>query len=332
MSRPGGAARRADIIGRGMTVPGRSVERATERRRARPPRLIFLHIPKTGGTTLRQIIERQYAPTRAYFQRGGDPLQAAYLEALRRGSLEEQTGILASRHDAELRELRAGRASGDLRLVAGHYWYGLHEELPGDWVYSTMLRDPIDRVLSLYAHRVRYHGVDMDVETYLERAVDFDQHDGQTRRFAPPADRQWAPCTRDHLELAEERLRTRFAIVGLTERFDESLVLMARSFGWRNLGYAPALVSESRPRPEDLSARARRLLERQNELDLELFGLARQLFDERVAREEPLDGDLEHLRRSKARYRRFSLAYRAWRRARRASAAARWRRGRAARP
>ncbi|MEO5579030.1 MAG: hypothetical protein ABIR58_00110 [Gemmatimonadaceae bacterium] len=61
------------------------------------------------------------------------------------------------------------------------------------------------------------------------REVDNDQ----TRRIAgeePPLGR----CTSAMFELAKQNLRRHFRVVGVTDRFDETLLLMKQAFGWTN--------------------------------------------------------------------------------------------------
>ena len=84
--------------------------------------LIFLHIPKTAGTTLNRIIEWQYNPLSIFTI---DPY-----------------GIRATAERLqELPEERRRR----LRMVRGHCYYGLHKLLPQGATYITMLRDPVKR-------------------------------------------------------------------------------------------------------------------------------------------------------------------------------------------
>ena len=69
--------------------------------------LIFLHIPKTAGTTLNRIIEWQYSPFEIFTM---DPYRI-------RATPER------------LKRLPEGRRRR-LRVVRGHMFYGVHECLP----------------------------------------------------------------------------------------------------------------------------------------------------------------------------------------------------------
>ena len=39
-----------------------------------------------------------------------------------------------------------------LRMVMGHFAFGLHDMIDGSKTYLTILRDPVERILSLYFH------------------------------------------------------------------------------------------------------------------------------------------------------------------------------------
>src|SRR5436190_12993174 len=94
--------------------------------------LIFLHIPKTAGTTLNRIIEWQY-----------NPLSIFTLDPYRFRATAERFKTLP--------EARRRR----FRVVRGHLYYGLHEFLPQGATYITMLREPVARLLSTYAFILR---------------------------------------------------------------------------------------------------------------------------------------------------------------------------------
>ena len=98
-------------------------------RRARDagrPTLLFIHLPRSGGGAVREVLE-QVIPE-------GE-----------RASVYEGTALDAGTF-AQLPE--AQRAA--LSVVVGDFTYGFHEHIPGPARYAVMLRHPISRVLSLY--------------------------------------------------------------------------------------------------------------------------------------------------------------------------------------
>ena len=73
-------------------------------------------------------------------------------------------------------------------------------------------------------------------------------------------------------------------MVGLTERFDESFILMRRAIGWRLPMYMTRNVSKGPPPPPPSDV-ALQLIRDRNRLDLELYEYARELFAAAAARE-----------------------------------------------
>jgi hypothetical protein len=277
----------------------------TERR---PRTIFFLHIPKTAGLTLRGLISRQYARSQILVpSRTSHRGRTRFVRHLMEGDdapFPEREG----RTDPQRRIVSAlpGARLADLRVVMGHLWYGIHEEVPGPFTYLTILRDPVDRVLSTYHHRATRHGLAMSVEDYIrsERGIDLDN--GQTRRLAGarPSSPGTRPCPPEVFERAVTNMHEHFSVVGLTEQFELSILAMARTFRWRKLGFVSQNVSRSRPRVEDLSPEALAILRRHNEYDQELLELARRRLAEQV---ESLgidpERDVAALRRRRAVFR-----------------------------
>ena len=98
--------------------------------------VIFLHVPKTAGTTLNRLIEWEYPILQMY---SVDPVFSAW----------------SRKH---LRKLSVRRLR-QIRMLKGHMVFGMHEILPQPASYITVLRDPINRVLSAFyfMHNYRLH-------------------------------------------------------------------------------------------------------------------------------------------------------------------------------
>jgi hypothetical protein len=73
-------------------------------------------------------------------------------------------------------------------------------------------------------------------------ARDFDN--GQVRRLCGD-DFAFGACSPAHLARAKDNL-SRFAFTGLTERFDETVLLLASKLGWTSTLYVPKLVNRHR--------------------------------------------------------------------------------------
>jgi len=219
--------------------------------------LIFLHIPKTAGTTLNRIIEWQYSPFDVFTM---DPYRI-------RATPERL---------ARLPEARRRR----LRMVRGHMLYGIHECLPQGGTYFTMLRDPVARVLSAYHFVLRrplnpLHrkvkkerlGIEEYVRLFPER------HNLQCRLIAGVKSTQ----INDQrlIDRAKENLANSFSVVGISEQFEESLILMATTFGWQIPFYKNRKVSKARPQ---IDPATKEMIREYNRLDVELYEFGKQLF------------------------------------------------------
>lgn len=235
------------------------------------PVLLFLHIPKAAGTTLSEYLSGQCSgpilETQDDLFKGG-----IYYGAF--GFLKDPEELLPAYVIPYL-----GRA--DLRAVFGHFSFGIHSQVQRPWHYVTMLRNPVDRVLSLY-YFLNAGGAN-PIEDFFTNPTLRELDNDQTRRIAgvePP----FGQCTQNHLDMAKQNLREHFAMVGLAERFDASILLMKQKFGWeKQFGYYPRNVTHGRPIAESLPQNVITRIKELNQLDEELYQYAHQLMDEYIA-------------------------------------------------
>jgi hypothetical protein len=179
-------------------------------RRLASPTLIYLHLPKCGGTTLNRLIEWEYSPLRIY---SVDPsfFRWSWYRLLR------------------WPERRLAR----LEVIKGHMPFGIHRRLPHPATYITVLREPVERVISEYYFALHYrlhpqHRAmqSLSLEQY---AATTPHHNLQCKLLAGlpgPRDFLAGDCTEQTLETAKANLAGHFALAGLTERFDETLALL----------------------------------------------------------------------------------------------------------
>jgi hypothetical protein len=119
----------------------------------------------------------------------------------------------------------------------------------------------------------------MTIRCYLEDRVSLQADNFQTRLISGVwTDVAYGECDEATLALAKMNLAEHCAIVGLTKRFDESLMLLKRTFGWGNVFYRRRNVTQGPPRWETLSAETLAVLRAHNQLDLELYAFAEALF------------------------------------------------------
>lgn len=239
------------------------------------PVVIFLHIPKTGGMALTKVIQRSFPADRIY-----DVAQKR-----------------VSRIENDLRQL-AETDAARLRVVIGHQPFGLHTAVPGPAVYTTILRDPVKRLLSLY-HYAREQPGHFQHDTLTRGGMTLldlarDTANRQTRMIA--GRREGAPDAAD-LAQAKQHLEAHFPVVGLIERFEESVALMQGHLGWPLRPLTNENVTGRRSQREALSSDEERELRAINALDYELYEFAAARLAQQIDSQPP------PFRRSLARFR-----------------------------
>lgn len=240
-----------------------------------PSAAIFLHIPKTAGTTLLDILDRQY-PAAAIHSFGGD----AHASVAQFKAMDEQS-------------------RAQIRLLRGHMAYGLHEYLPRPAPYFTILRDPVARVISYYNYILRtpphylYETVtsnNMSLQELLESGLPLMMNDGQVRLISGVwGEPGFGEVTPEMLETAKKNLAESFIVVGLTEQFDRTLCLLKEKLNWSQpTTYQRLNVAPHSSKKSHLPAATLDLLKRANQQDGALYAFAQELFAQQCAQQGPL--------------------------------------------
>ena len=254
--------------------------------------ILFNHIPKTAGSTLKHILWSAVGGDRVLFSMGF--------------------------HDERLPGLREqlDRPLAGPHALVAHTGYGLHERLPGRHEYPafTILRDPVERTVSEYFAGVSKGRIaeGTPIEDFLADDVyrSFNRQTAFIGGLSARHNLDRVPARRDQYdaELLERAKRNLEAheVVGLTERFDETLLLLRDAYGWSAVStlYAPVNVSDRRRVAPDPSASELTSIRAANALDIELYEHARGLFEAGLAAQQ---SDPERRLR---RFRRLNGAYR----------------------
>lgn len=260
--------------------------------------LVFEHIPKTAGSTFRRLLRRRYGS--GLFIEGARFERRPELDLLRKRILE-------------------GRPP---RAISSHFGYGFHELLPGDLRYThfTFLRDPVKRTISHYYYALERGGVEPGTSlrefceaeeslVYPLRAWNFQTTFLSGLRVrATLAENPRPPRLEDHNEdllAAAMRNLDAFPSLGLVERFEESLLLFGRTFGWplHALCFVSLNRGKGRPARLELTDEDRAVLQKVNRLDAELYQHARERFEQLLAERVPdLPEQLRALRRMNSVY------------------------------
>lgn len=117
------------------------------------PRLLYIHVPKCGGTSFGSAVRLAYATSQATIRPGSS---RAICEALYPGI----EGTERTLRQYEIRTVLLGDLMGrGVACISAHVPYnaGLHERLDPDRKAVTLLREPVARFLSHYAYVQRHH-------------------------------------------------------------------------------------------------------------------------------------------------------------------------------
>jgi len=226
------------------------------------PVVLFVHIPKTAGTTFTEIAHRQYPVGTATWFHDEAP---------------------SPRFDALNEREKAG-----LRFIGGHMFFGLHEVLPRPCTYISFIRSPAARHVSLYHYLRREPPVtdrrkaarEMTLPEYSNS--EWPIWNDAVRRISGVGHKM-ETCTEDTLQQAKANLVRWFSVLGITERFDQSLVLMRKRLGWGFPFYRPLNVSSSRPSRQELSDEVTNIVTERDALDIQLYRFGCELFEDAVA-------------------------------------------------
>jgi len=161
----------------------------------------FIHIPKTAGTTLRYLFRQAFGARHCDVR---SPIH------------RRQSNQWLEACDLNLVKAVYPQLSG----ICGHRvccFSDLGKALP-DLKYFTVLRDPARRFVSNFQQYYLDKSEHYTVEQLKEFAADPIQRNVQTR---------WL-CGQEDAELAIKTMESRIGMVGLTEKFDESLLILKK--------------------------------------------------------------------------------------------------------
>lgn len=223
--------------------------------------LIYLHIPKAGGTTLNGVINQQYA----------------------RNKLFRFDGINNHQLFTDLPSTEQNK----IQLLRGHFAFGLHQFVSRPCTYFTVLRHPVKRVISQYYYiRNNPHNPQsqllqsISLEEYIlkEGKNLCNQQTNMISGLSTPKN-----CSDiEMLKMAQNNLDRYFTVVGITERFDETLLMLRQKLGWKMPYYVKQNTAKNFSQVKSISQSTINLIEEYGSLDLQLYERAKRKLQEQI--------------------------------------------------
>lgn len=233
------------------------------------PVLVFTHIPKTGGGSLTQIFRDNFPAE-----------QIMDISALRVRERSDAKAVLSQ---------EINRVAKSIQVIYGHvnFSYNVQQYLRRDCANMTLLREPVERVISLFyfvrqlkngnkiAEEINQKGISLDDFAVYETFQPLDNIQVRYLANSRGPDSNLTIADRHLLEEAKENLLKRFDIFGVTEHFDVFAERLCRRF---NLTYNPSvrLNDSGKPGLEMIAADTVNKIRERNSYDLELWQFAKK--------------------------------------------------------
>jgi hypothetical protein len=232
-------------------------------------KVIFIHIPKCGGTTINSILRKNYGKEKINRLRGGNKAKES-IEKLKKLTVNQQNIY---------------------SVYYGHIGFGIHKFLKNkNFHYVTFLRNPIDRLISHYYYVLRnpdhylYNKVyrKLSLKEYVSSNISHELYNGQTRLLCSNNGQDLTFLEKERLditdlEIAKQNLENFFSMVGIVEEFDTSLILLKKQIGLKNIYYYKKNVTNKKVK-ENIDNDVLAIIKENNKFDLALYQFAKELF------------------------------------------------------
>ncbi|GEN45505.1 sulfotransferase family 2 domain-containing protein [Alkalibacillus haloalkaliphilus] len=181
-----------------------------------------------------------------------------------------------------------------------HIWHNRYfEKLNERTTYLTMLRHPVDRVISTYYYIKQYKRdplnkivSSMTLEDFIEIVQD---HKIENKRYKSKSDirniryrtvnlstRYLASGDPDAIKRAKRNIRRHFAFVGIMDLYFESLYVMQKAYGWDFTSVKRKNVTQGKPKRKEIDSKIIQSIETYNNHDIELYKDAKKVLQKQL--------------------------------------------------
>lgn len=240
---------------------------------------IFFHATRGGGVTMKDILARQYDNIFDIFQ--------------------------FKNYDKRKKDLRLmpQRDQRKIELIRGHQYFGIHKELLQGCVYFTLLRHPVDRVISAYQNFRKTKdspnywwakAYTLELALEYKKFSEFNNYYTRVLANIRPDEVKYGEVENKHYQQARDNLREHF-LFAPSEQYDEMLVYLYHKLKWRKVPYYSRANSVKKKDRIEVDEETKRMIRRLNHYDLELYYYAKAEFAERVKEIPNFEYDVHNL-------------------------------------
>jgi len=235
-------------------------------------KFIFVHIPKTGGKSFRYILMNQFEKCNGF--KLSNPERIEWIS--------QQTPEDLLRFD----------------LIHGHFPYYFLPPMPKRFKFFTILRDPIERIISQYNYWMNSkRKFDLSIQHIVrekkmtfEEYVNSDLEEVKYWLFAYMTHLSDPTCYKGNdVEVVERRieqavraLATDFDFVGITEKYDEGLEYLSKRYPGFKKEYKPQNVTPQWEKTAEVTDELRSWLKDYLKPEYLIYNMAKKIFESRI--------------------------------------------------
>ena len=221
----------------------------------RPAPLLFEHIPKSGGTSVKHFLESQYPNSRMYLIDGMN--------------VQESIDKFFTLPEKERYRFE---------LILGHGAHKLRKDCNPKLKKATVFRDPIARIISHYyfvkessdhfLHKQVKKG--MTLEEYVSTDLSPELTNNYIRRFPGLHSDQAQQNAEESITTCFKIITEEYDYIGLLDQVDEFMNELAQGVGFKDR-FQPARRNVTKNKPKEIDDASMAAIIAKNHLDIELY-------------------------------------------------------------
>lgn len=230
-------------------------------------KIFFLHIPKTAGLTVHEILDRQYPNGRQEVVHTTDWSKKILLYS---NAKKER-----------------------LKVIKGHFLFGFQQQFGGNNACFTLLRNPMERTISGYKFILSYpeHPFHNELVSKKYSLIDFLEgkyvrnfDNIHVRFLCGDQSIAFGDINEEHLNQAKANLLSKNMFFGITEQFDESMIYLKNVLGWEMPFYRKINEATNKSlTSQNIDEATTNAIFKTNQFDIQLYEWACHQFKEKIS-------------------------------------------------